>query len=527
MKKIIIVILLLLIGLAGCVDKDQPSPINYNEVDNIKILIDLLPSPITEKDRTEVETVKLRYDALTDDEKALITNYHILESALEFFAAIDKTIEQTNEMFENLAKYYDEFIPEEVTENIELPTTHETELGKVRIVWNSSDVNTFTNKGQTIPGRKDITIKLETTFILNNLRHSFTQDVKVKGISFDPLPTKRLAVGYVTSGGFKGLSETALKTLDVVNYAFATVSDGKVNVLTLANLEKVLEARKDGVRVLLCIGGYEKEAVPFSEAASTFEGRTKLAQSIVDAVNKYHFDGVDIDWEYPYYYGNSGYIPPKNDKENYTELMSLIKRLLKASNPDYIISAAIPGGLYFPQNFDLESLNGILDYINVMTYDFDDRSTSTHVTPLYNSTYSTGNTVHQSVTYYKNHGVDASKIVIGATFYGRHFQLATTNSIMKAKASSSRSINFSEIYKDYLSKTDGSVVRYWDDVAKAPYLYNKNTNVVITYDDPESIEHKVKYVVDNDLLGMMFWEYSQDYNDTLMTAIYDYLVKNR
>lgn len=532
MKKIIILILLLFIGLAGCVNENEKKPqdnINKIEVDNVMILIDLLPNPITEKDREEVESVKLRYDALKAEEKALITNYEVLASAIEYFRIIDETIEQTNQMFESLQAYYEDYIPDELTDDIELPTKHETDMGDVQIVWNSKDYNTLTNKGQIIPGRKDITVSLETTFILKNTRYSFTQNVKVKGISFDPLPERRLAVGYVTSGSFKGLSETALKTLDVVNYAFATVTDdGKVSVLSLANLEKMLNVRRQGIRVLLCIGGYGKNAVNFSKAARTQQGRIAFAMSIVEAINKYHFDGVDIDWEYPGFYENANYsISLTEDKANYNLLMAEIKRQVKAANKDYIVSAALPGGVNFPNNYNLEGLNNVFDYINLMTYDLDDPKTSTHVASLYSSNYSTASTVHQSVTYYINHGISASKLVIGAAFYGRYFNLENVGSIMKAKASSSGSISFSNVYKNYLSKTDGSVETYWDDTAKAPYLYNKNTNVTIAYEDARSIQAKAQYVINNNLMGIMFWEYNQDYNDILMTSIYDNLVKNR
>ena len=56
-------------------------------------------------------------------------------------------------------------------------------------------------------------------------------------------------------------------------------------------------------------------------------------------------------------------------------------------------------------------------------------------------------------------------------------------------------------------------VRYWDDTAKVPYLYNENTKQFVTYDDPESINIKVNYSVDRGLGGVMIWELSEDSRD--------------
>ena len=53
-------------------------------------------------------------------------------------------------------------------------------------------------------------------------------------------------------------------------------------------------------------------------------------------------------------------------------------------------------------------------------------------------------------------------------------------------------------------------VRYWDDVAKVPYLYNATQNKFISYDDAESIDIKVKYALAKQLGGVMIWELSQD-----------------
>ena len=53
-------------------------------------------------------------------------------------------------------------------------------------------------------------------------------------------------------------------------------------------------------------------------------------------------------------------------------------------------------------------------------------------------------------------------------------------------------------------------VRYWDNTAKVPYLYNATTHQFITYDDKISIDEKAKYIKQKNLGGAMIWELSQD-----------------
>ncbi|MBC8824499.1 chitinase, partial [Escherichia coli] len=55
---------------------------------------------------------------------------------------------------------------------------------------------------------------------------------------------------------------------------------------------------------------------------------------------------------------------------------------------------------------------------------------------------------------------------------------------------------------------------YWDDTAKAPYLYSKETGEFYTYDNTRSIGYKAQYVKDNNLGGMISWMQSQDKTTT-------------
>ena len=51
---------------------------------------------------------------------------------------------------------------------------------------------------------------------------------------------------------------------------------------------------------------------------------------------------------------------------------------------------------------------------------------------------------------------------------------------------------------------------YWDDVAKAPYMYSKTTGEFFTYDNVKSVSYKAEYVKENELGGVISWMQSQD-----------------
>ena len=63
--------------------------------------------------------------------------------------------------------------------------------------------------------------------------------------------------------------------------------------------------------------------------------------------------------------------------------------------------------------------------------------------------------------------------------------------------------------KDSVLNSDG-FIRYWDEQAQAPYLFNKKTRQLLVYDDEESIKIKCQYVKDKNLAGVMFWQYESD-----------------
>ena len=72
--------------------------------------------------------------------------------------------------------------------------------------------------------------------------------------------------------------------------------------------------------------------------------------------------------------------------------------------------------------------------------------------------------------------------------------------------------------KDSLINKKG-FTRYWDAAASAPYLFNAEKKIFISYDDETSVKMKCDYVKKYHLGGAMFWEYSSDEKLYLLKVI--------
>ena len=410
-------------------------------------------------------------------------------------------------------------------DNIELLSKVNVSGKTFNILWSSSDPYTMSNKGVTNPARVDTEITLTAKFSYNGSTIEQPFKVIVPRIVFDSLSDVKPVFAYVYSSSYKGFTDTARETLDVVNISFGRVSDdGVVDLSELKNIEDIMQIRKTGTRVVLCIGGYGSSCKQFSDAAYTAAGRTKLAQSILEAVERYHFDGVDIDWEYP------GYETGRDvtvDRPNFTAMMAQIANTLKNVNPDYLVTSAVPGGPWGVDRYDVSALNDILDYIHLMTYDFHGSTKAVHHTALYSSSNtSSGCSVADTIRVYKERGASTEKLVVGVAFYGRVYTLGGAATTDKGVGStnvieSGKHITYTDIIKKYYNDpvVKNRMIYYYDTKSCAPSIYDPATNTVISFDDPNSIDAKCQYVWNYDLAGLMYWENGEDTTDILLKAI--------
>jgi len=281
---------------------------------------------------------------------------------------------------------------------------------------------------------------------------------------------------------------------------------------------------------LISIGGWSWSG-NFSDAVLTPESRSKFAKTSVEIVADYDLDGVDIDWEYPGQIGDNNVFRPE-DKQNYTLMFEALRKeldeLSKITGKYYELTTAVGASFNYIEHTEMDKAVKYLDFVNLMTYDFYTSGDSAgHHSNLYPpEDYEKDASAHKSVQLFLEAGVPAEKLVMGVPFYGRSWIMksAEKRGINMPVEGRARGGGYTYI-KDSLVDKKG-FVRYWDENAKAPYLFNSETNQLITYDDEESVGLKCEYVIDKHMAGMMFWQYASDPKEYLLDAMNEHLYRS-
>lgn len=165
----------------------------------------------------------------------------------------------------------------------------------------------------------------------------------------------------------------------------------------------------------------------------------------------------------------------------------------------------------------------------MMSYDMNLAGRATHLCPLFkaNNDGNIGYGIDQGVKWFTDAGLDKDKIIIGAAFYGKAYKVTGQSLGSKypglgAMAElyhmqyQSGTVTYSYIYDNILPNR--KYVRYFDEDARVPYLYNEEESFFITYEDEQSLIEKVNYAYQEGL-GIMFWDYSYDTKNILTDTI--------
>ncbi|GGD50415.1 glycoside hydrolase family 18 protein [Pseudoxanthomonas indica] len=335
-------------------------------------------------------------------------------------------------------------------------------------------------------------------------------------------------IGYVADG--PTLPAISAGKLDVINFAFAHVNAAHEvflpHEMATASLAGLVKLRDDNpqLKILLSVGGWG--AGNFSEAAASETARARFADTAVELVRRHDLDGLDIDWEYPGHPG-PGISHSPADKHNFTLMLEAVRAKLDALeqvNPgrEYLLTIAAADG-EAARGLEIKRIAEILDWINLMTYDFYGSLTATtgHHAGLHRSAVAPAGsrTTEQAVDEFLAAGAPPRKINIGAAFYGRTFADvgAAHDGLQQAFGGDGGFVAWQEIADNHLDRN--GFQRHWDEQAQAAWLWNPSTRRMISYEDPQALRAKAAFVRERGLGGIMYWEQRQDPKEQLLDVL--------
>ncbi len=309
-----------------------------------------------------------------------------------------------------------------------------------------------------------------------------------------------LVVGYYPewNAGTYTPQDIPFENLTHINHAFVW-PDAQGNLQIPSGFfatPLISKSHQANVQVLISVGG-ATGSYAFSSMAANSDSRKNFVDKIVQLIQTYGYDGVDIDWEFP---------QNQSDQNNLLSLMSELRQKLNAVNPNYLLTMAIPSGDWYGRWFRYDVLQHVVDWFNVMTYDFHGSWTnhSGHNAPLYEPATDQCGSVEQSIKYLiEDRKIVESKLLLGLAFYGRKFN---THGLYQASTGGDQTIAF----KDIDPLLNGSWIYYWDNVSAVPFLMNSSSTQMITFDDSLSISLKCDYLKQKNLQGAMIWALGHD-----------------
>ncbi len=208
------------------------------------------------------------------------------------------------------------------------------------------------------------------------------------------------------------------KLTHIIHFCIWPDRDGNGGINTegfVFSPELIARAHVAGVKVLVSVGsgGLKTEAMRLIAESST--ARAAFARNLHDFVVANGYDGVDIDWE----------VPNKGDMGAMTLTMQAIRDALPSP---YVISMAASATPQWYGWYNFQGLSPIVDFFNVMTYDFHGPWTNHagHNSPLIMNHADPGleGSLLVSWEFYKGFRVPPDKINMATAFYGYEFDNA-------------------------------------------------------------------------------------------------------
>ncbi|ORY68530.1 glycoside hydrolase superfamily [Pseudomassariella vexata] len=286
-------------------------------------------------------------------------------------------------------------------------------------------------------------------------------------------------------------TDGTLRFLD--EHADCTIAaDGEQGCLSAVSK---LKAHRPWLKTLVSMGGGTGSA-EFPAMAADPAARETFARSCREFVDRWGFDGVDIDWECP---------ETPQDGANYMALLHALRRALP--RPRYLLTTALPVGEYCLRHLDLPTAGHLLDYLNLMAYDFVGPWTDVcghqgQLLPppgkLEHTHPNLRNSCHGAVEYILSRGFPATKLILGIPVYARSFEGTHGVGQPFTKA---EEMDYNEMPREWIHQAS------IDQSAGAASFVDRSPGGkgFVSFDVPETVQRKAEYVKWMGLGGLFYW----------------------
>lgn len=242
-------------------------------------------------------------------------------------------------------------------------------------------------------------------------------------------------------------------------------------------------------------------------------------ESIIQTLTQYHFDGINIDFEY---IGS----PNKSTKDNFSSFVSDLASACKITLPDCEISIDILADTGAKDRIhDLKVISNSLDYIIIMAYDFY-RSSSTTAGPVAPLRGKCNDKVLSPCLEYDvvssvsdiSKQVPTKKLILGLPFYGYEWQVASPNFLANTYPKSGGIATYKRV-QNLISDPPNpeNFANTWSEITKSPYIvYEEHGQLFqIHYENTLSLKLKLDLVNQSYLGGIGIWAlgYETPYTD--------------
>ncbi len=280
-------------------------------------------------------------------------------------------------------------------------------------------------------------------------------------------------------------------------------------------------AHRHRVRLTASVGGWA-HSTHFPIVAADPAKRARFAAACARAIELYHLDGIDLDWEYP---GDPTRNGSLTDYAHFTALLQEVRNALDALKlrlgRDLMLTIACGAAPKHLAAIDWPQVHRLVNAINLMTYSFYGQwdAVSNHNAPLFPPANATqaGYSCAEAVQTLLNYGVPPAKINLGLAFYGRSYLTEGTPALHARTSGRPDSERFSRSgttppYHEIAQHLrNGAYSYHWDDTAQVPYLLSNTHPSFVSFDDERSIALKAQYIRLRKLRGAAIWDITGEY----------------